>query len=143
MFSLERTLLAEANLVISINAVNDPPTVTTPAFGIVVDEDASYVGLPGIFVTDPDVHEEPGGVLEVSSFCQKLMENLLKLGEILVLISVGAGAKVGSVRSAFVLSHDCSERQSPVQLETPIRTGVGLTIISSPLPRSTDVTNRS
>lgn len=75
MFSLERTLLAEATLSVSINAVNDPPTVTTPAFEIVVDEDASYAGLPGVFVTDPDAHEEPGGVLEVSSFCRRRIEN--------------------------------------------------------------------
>lgn len=66
MFSADETLLAGELAFVDVAAVNDPPAVTAPPFDVVVDEDAGWIPIPGVFVTDPDVHEDPHGTIEVS-----------------------------------------------------------------------------
>ncbi|CAM9224731.1 unnamed protein product, partial [Ectocarpus fasciculatus] len=57
--------LAEAVLYVVVEAVNDAPSVICPTWTIMVDEDAGPTNIPGVYVTDPDVHETKGSMIEV------------------------------------------------------------------------------
>lgn len=58
-------VLAEAEVYVVVEAVNDAPSVVCPKGTIVLEEDAGPTNIPGVYVTDPDAHETRG-VMEVS-----------------------------------------------------------------------------
>lgn len=59
-------MLADAEMFVVVEAVNDAPSVVCPTGTIVLEEDAGPTNIPGVYVTDPDAHETTGGVMEVS-----------------------------------------------------------------------------
>lgn len=63
-------VLAEAEVYVVVEAVNDAPSVICPAGTIMLEEDAGPTNIPGVYVTDPDAHETTGGVMEVSRPCK-------------------------------------------------------------------------
>ena len=59
-------MLAEAEVYVIVEAVNDAPSVVCPTATVVLEEDAGPTNIPGVYVTDPDAHETTGGLMEVS-----------------------------------------------------------------------------
>ena len=59
-------MLAESEVYVVVEAVNDAPSVVCPTGTIVLEEDAGPTNIPGVYVTDPDAHETTGGAMEVS-----------------------------------------------------------------------------
>lgn len=66
--------LAEASLYVVVEAVNNEPSVVTPSYSIVIAEDAEPTNIPGVYITDPDVHETTKSMVKVCYLSEHFKE---------------------------------------------------------------------
>lgn len=65
LLALDGETIAEAAAYIIVEAVNDAPSIASPAWTVVLEEDAGPTNIPGVYMTDPDAHETPQAAVEV------------------------------------------------------------------------------
>lgn len=57
--------IAEAAAYVIVEAVNNAPSVASPTWTVIVEEDAGPTHIPAVYMTDPDAHETPRATVEV------------------------------------------------------------------------------